>query len=183
MLCSQLQTECPNKGLWRKCMHTALTFRPAAQLLAFGAVSVCMWHVCVFAAELTQLWPWHSLCWILLQVECRNYIRTLHRMNDTTIYVCGTNAFSPTCDYLVSIHQSVESVQRKCFNPSLASTSLCFCIFKGWGTFFFFPTNPLKSERWDLLTLKNKVDLVAEILNTVKVSIRLIHAEIHTALI
>lgn len=129
VLCSQLQTECPNKGLWRKCMYTALTFWPAAQLLAFSAVRVCMWHVCVFAAELTQLWPWHSLCWILLQVECRNYIRTLHRMNDTTIYVCGTNAFSPTCDYLVSIPQNTESVQRKCFNPSLASTYLCFCVF------------------------------------------------------
>ncbi|CAF88318.1 unnamed protein product, partial [Tetraodon nigroviridis] len=35
-------------------------------------------------------------------VECRNYIRTLHKVNDTTMYVCGTNAFSPTCDYMVS---------------------------------------------------------------------------------
>nr|XP_046246907.1 semaphorin-4E isoform X2 [Scatophagus argus] len=34
------------------------------------------------------------------EVECRNYIRTLHRVNDTTMYVCGTNAFSPTCDYM-----------------------------------------------------------------------------------
>lgn len=34
------------------------------------------------------------------EVECRNYIRTLHRMNDTTMYVCGTNAFSPTCDFM-----------------------------------------------------------------------------------
>lgn len=34
------------------------------------------------------------------EVECRNYIRTLHRMNETTMYVCGTNAFSPTCDYM-----------------------------------------------------------------------------------
>lgn len=38
------------------------------------------------------------------QVECRNYIRTLHKINSTSMYVCGTNAFSPTCDYLVSGH-------------------------------------------------------------------------------
>lgn len=34
------------------------------------------------------------------EVECRNYIRTLHRMNESTMYVCGTNAFSPTCDFM-----------------------------------------------------------------------------------
>uniref|UniRef100_A0A8C4T0R3 Semaphorin-1A n=1 Tax=Erpetoichthys calabaricus TaxID=27687 RepID=A0A8C4T0R3_ERPCA len=33
-------------------------------------------------------------------IECRNYIRTLHRINDTMMYVCGTNAFSPTCHYM-----------------------------------------------------------------------------------
>lgn len=84
------------------CMYTALTLWSPAQLQAACAVSICLWHVCIFAAELTKLWPWHSLCWILLQVECRNYIRTLHRVNDTAMYVCGTNAFSPTCDYMVS---------------------------------------------------------------------------------
>ncbi|KAM4628937.1 semaphorin-4E [Polymixia lowei] len=35
------------------------------------------------------------------EVECRNYIRTLHTVNDTRMYVCGTNAFSPTCDYMM----------------------------------------------------------------------------------
>ncbi|CAN9500591.1 unnamed protein product [Ophioblennius macclurei] len=34
------------------------------------------------------------------EVECRNYIRTLHRVNDTTMYVCGTNAFNPACSYM-----------------------------------------------------------------------------------
>lgn len=80
-----------------------LTFRPTAQCLAVCAVIVCVWYVCVFGTELTKLWPWRSLCWITLQVECRNYIRTLHTINDTTIYVCGTYAFSPVCDYLVSV--------------------------------------------------------------------------------
>lgn len=109
-LCSQLRTECPNKGMKGKCMNTALTFWSPAQLQAVS-MCICVRHVCVFAAELTKLWPWHSLCWILLQVECRNYIRTLHRVNATTMYVCGTNAFSPTCDYMVSILH-MELVER-----------------------------------------------------------------------
>ncbi|XP_060934882.1 semaphorin-4E-like [Limanda limanda] len=37
------------------------------------------------------------------EVECRNYIRTLHRVNDTAMYVCSTNAFSPTCDYMTFV--------------------------------------------------------------------------------
>ncbi|XP_030638757.1 semaphorin-4E-like [Chanos chanos] len=32
--------------------------------------------------------------------ECRNYIRTLHLMDNGTMYVCGTNAFNPTCDHM-----------------------------------------------------------------------------------
>lgn len=59
----------------------------------------CLW----FEGWTNKCRPWPSLWWVLLQVECRNYIRTLHRVNDTTLYVCGTNAFSPVCDYLVSV--------------------------------------------------------------------------------
>lgn len=72
---------------------------------------VSEWRVCVFMAELTKVWPWRSLCRVLLQVECRNYIRTLHKVNETTMYVCGTNAFSPTCDYLVSLAGDAESFE------------------------------------------------------------------------
>lgn len=79
--------------------HVALTPGSAAPI---GAVGMCTSLACVFVAELTELWPWHSLRWVLFQVECRNYIRTLHKVNDTAMYVCGTNAFSPTCDYMVS---------------------------------------------------------------------------------
>lgn len=42
-------------------MYTALTFWTAAQFQAAGRCSVCLWHVCVFGAELTELRPWHSL--------------------------------------------------------------------------------------------------------------------------
>lgn len=73
------------------------------------AVGAFVRRVCAFVAELTKVWPWHSLCWVSFQVECRNYIRTLHKVNDTTMYVCGTNAFSPTCDYMVSMAGAAES--------------------------------------------------------------------------
>ncbi|KAM9439184.1 semaphorin-4E-like [Clarias gariepinus] len=35
-----------------------------------------------------------------LETECQNYIRILHKMPDGRMYVCGTNAFNPTCDYM-----------------------------------------------------------------------------------
>ncbi|KAM9440130.1 semaphorin-4E-like [Clarias gariepinus] len=34
------------------------------------------------------------------ETECLNYIRILHKMSDGRMYVCGTNAFDPTCDYM-----------------------------------------------------------------------------------
>ncbi|KAF5897295.1 semaphorin-4E-like, partial [Clarias magur] len=34
------------------------------------------------------------------ETECQNYIRILHQMPDGRMYVCGTNAFNPTCDYM-----------------------------------------------------------------------------------
>uniref|UniRef100_A0AAQ6IV67 Sema domain-containing protein n=1 Tax=Anabas testudineus TaxID=64144 RepID=A0AAQ6IV67_ANATE len=64
----------------------------------------------------------------LAEVECRNYIRTLHQVNDTTMYVCGTNAFSPTCDYMVSIEYGVggeDHGKGKCpFDPFQRYSSL-----------------------------------------------------------
>lgn len=36
-----------------------------------------------------------------LQTECKNYIRILHKTEDNRMYVCGTNAFDPECDYMV----------------------------------------------------------------------------------
>lgn len=34
-------------------------------------------------------------------MDCKNYIRILHKMDDDKMYVCGTNAFFPECDYMV----------------------------------------------------------------------------------
>uniref|UniRef100_A0A3P8SLS0 Si:ch211-129c21.1 n=1 Tax=Amphiprion percula TaxID=161767 RepID=A0A3P8SLS0_AMPPE len=65
------------------------------------------------------------------EVECRNYIRTLHKMNDTTMYVCGTNAFSPTCDYMtfangqLRLEEKQEEGKGKCpFDPFQRYSSL-----------------------------------------------------------
>ncbi|KAK5870015.1 hypothetical protein PBY51_024681 [Eleginops maclovinus] len=65
------------------------------------------------------------------EVECRNYIRTLHRVNDTTMYVCGTNAFSPTCDYMTFVKGQLklegkqEEGKGKCpFDPFQRYSSL-----------------------------------------------------------
>lgn len=124
VFCLQLCTDIPNKGMSRKCLCTALTSWSPTQLQARGAVRKCMWHVCVFAAEPTKLWPWRSLWRLLLQVECRNYIRTLHRVNDTTMYVCGTNAFSPTCDYMVSTGHEVSLGH---FQSSICGQHNCVC--------------------------------------------------------
>ncbi|KAK7889222.1 hypothetical protein WMY93_024782 [Mugilogobius chulae] len=65
------------------------------------------------------------------EVECRNYIRTLHRMNDTTMYVCGTNAFSPICDFMsfergqLRLQGMQEEGKGKCpFDPFQRYSSL-----------------------------------------------------------
>lgn len=36
-----------------------------------------------------------------LQTECLNYVRVLQPLGAAALYVCGTNAFQPTCDHLV----------------------------------------------------------------------------------
>lgn len=35
------------------------------------------------------------------ETDCRNYIRVLQVLDEDTLYVCGTHAFQPLCDYLV----------------------------------------------------------------------------------
>lgn len=33
-------------------------------------------------------------------IDCHNYVRMLHQVKDSVMYICGTNAFNPTCDYI-----------------------------------------------------------------------------------
>ncbi|KAF5897301.1 semaphorin-4E-like isoform X1, partial [Clarias magur] len=64
------------------------------------------------------------------ETECQNYIRILHKMPDGRMYVCGTNAFNPTCDYmsytdgnLVLENNQHEGKGRCPFDPFQRSTS------------------------------------------------------------
>ncbi|XP_076000796.1 semaphorin-4E [Genypterus blacodes] len=56
--------------------------------------------------------------------ECKNYIRILHTMEDGRMYVCGTNAFDPECDYMsykngkLTLEKAAEDGKGKCpFDP------------------------------------------------------------------
>lgn len=56
--------------------------------------------------------------------ECLNYIRILHQTDDNRMYVCGTNAFDPECDYMsytngkLTLEKKVEDGKGKCpFDP------------------------------------------------------------------
>uniref|UniRef100_A0A8C3KPG6 Semaphorin 4D n=1 Tax=Calidris pygmaea TaxID=425635 RepID=A0A8C3KPG6_9CHAR len=63
------------------------------------------------------------------QTECRNYVRVLQQLNSTFLYVCGTNAFQPTCDYLNLISFELggknEDGKGRCpFDPAQSYTSV-----------------------------------------------------------
>lgn len=65
------------------------------------------------------------------ETECKNYIRILHKMEDDRIYVCGTNAFDPECDYMsyadgkLTLEKKAEDGKGKCpFDPFQRYASL-----------------------------------------------------------
>ncbi|XP_069889821.1 semaphorin-4D-like [Dipodomys merriami] len=63
------------------------------------------------------------------ETECFNYVRVLQHLTYDTLYVCGTNAFKPTCDYVnkksFKFLWSEQDGRGKCpFNPSHTYTSV-----------------------------------------------------------
>ncbi|KAL0966405.1 hypothetical protein UPYG_G00294940 [Umbra pygmaea] len=57
-------------------------------------------------------------------IACLNYIKVLHSMEDGRMYVCGTNAFQPGCDYMsfkdghLTLEKKTEDGKGKCpFDP------------------------------------------------------------------
>ncbi|XP_077470550.1 semaphorin-4E [Stigmatopora argus] len=65
------------------------------------------------------------------ETQCRNFIKILHNIDDNMIYVCGTNAFDPECDYLLyangelTLANAGEDGKGKCpFNPFQRHASL-----------------------------------------------------------
>ncbi|XP_030322523.1 semaphorin-4E [Calypte anna] len=65
------------------------------------------------------------------KIRCQNYILFLHKINDSNLYVCGTNAYHPTCDHMViqgtnvSLQGRAEESRGKCpFEPTLKYASV-----------------------------------------------------------
>uniref|UniRef100_A0A8C6KCH6 Semaphorin 4D n=1 Tax=Nothobranchius furzeri TaxID=105023 RepID=A0A8C6KCH6_NOTFU len=61
--------------------------------------------------------------------DCLNYIRVLQVVDDERLYVCGTNAFQPQCDYLnlgdFSLEGRAEDGRGKCsFDPLQSFTTI-----------------------------------------------------------
>ncbi|XP_021234255.1 homer protein homolog 3 isoform X2 [Numida meleagris] len=65
------------------------------------------------------------------KIRCQNYILFLHKINDSNLYVCGTNAYHPVCDHML-IHRTkmrlqgrAEESRGKCpFEPTLKYASV-----------------------------------------------------------
>ncbi|XP_047662436.1 semaphorin-4E-like isoform X2 [Tachysurus fulvidraco] len=64
------------------------------------------------------------------QTDCHNYIRILHKMSNDTMFVCGTNAFNPTCDIMsykdgkLTLEGKQQDGKGKCpFDPFLRCAS------------------------------------------------------------
>ncbi|KAJ8374445.1 hypothetical protein SKAU_G00050250 [Synaphobranchus kaupii] len=65
------------------------------------------------------------------ETECRNYIRVLQKADDDRMYVCGTNAFSPTCAYMtysdgqLKLDEKRDAGKGKCpFDPFQSHSSI-----------------------------------------------------------
>ncbi|KAM5191875.1 semaphorin-4D [Mantella aurantiaca] len=63
------------------------------------------------------------------QTECLNYIRVLQPLNENILYVCGTNAFHPSCDFLelrsFQLLGKNEDGKGRCpFDPAQSYTSV-----------------------------------------------------------
>ncbi|NXP14899.1 SEM4E protein, partial [Thinocorus orbignyianus] len=46
------------------------------------------------------------------KIKCQNYIVFLHKINNSDLYVCGTNAYHPACDHMV-IHGMTMNLQGR----------------------------------------------------------------------
>uniref|UniRef100_A0A8C5WLG3 Semaphorin 4G n=1 Tax=Leptobrachium leishanense TaxID=445787 RepID=A0A8C5WLG3_9ANUR len=63
------------------------------------------------------------------QTECYNHIRLLQTFNETHLYVCGTNAFSPQCGFIdartFSFSSNIDDGKEKCpYDPATGYTGL-----------------------------------------------------------
>lgn len=122
--------------------YSTMLFREDLNLLMLGA------REAVFALDLHNISKKHaSVKWEVTKqqqiecknkgkdakVQCKNYIRVLHKMDDNRMYVCGTKAFDPECDYLsyadgkLTFEKNPEDGKGKCpFDPFQRYASIMF---------------------------------------------------------
>lgn len=75
-----------------------------------------------------------NLSYVVFQRDCLNYIRVLQVVDDERLYVCGTHAFQPQCDYLVG-QCSIPQINRcsgSPFNRNLISNSFRTSLTSRW---------------------------------------------------
>ncbi|XP_066511837.1 semaphorin-4E-like [Hoplias malabaricus] len=118
------------EGVWN---YSSILLREDLGLLILGAREV------IFALDLANITDKRAMVkWQVtrdmqvkcsykgknLETECQNYIRILHKMSDGRMYVCGTNAFNPACDYMsykdgkLTLENKQEDGKGKCpFDP------------------------------------------------------------------
>ncbi|XP_036411732.1 semaphorin-4E isoform X2 [Colossoma macropomum] len=103
------------KGVWN---YSTMLLREDLSLLILGA------REAIFALDLSNITHKKAM------IECQNYLRVLHKMDDGRMYVCGTNAFSPSCDYMsytdgkLTLENNREDGKGKCpFDPFQRYTS------------------------------------------------------------
>ncbi|XP_036384907.1 semaphorin-4D-like isoform X2 [Megalops cyprinoides] len=63
------------------------------------------------------------------ETDCLNYIRVLQVLDDDSLYVCGTHAFQPQCDYLTlkdfKLQEKQEDGRGRCsFDPAQSFTTV-----------------------------------------------------------
>ncbi|XP_034559702.1 semaphorin-4E [Notolabrus celidotus] len=122
--------------------YSTMLLREDLDLLMLGA------REAVFALDLKDISKKHALVkWEVTQqqedecenkgkdpeTECKNYIRILHKTEDGRMYVCGTNAFDPECDYMsyadgkLTLEKKGEDGKGKCpFDPFQRYASIMF---------------------------------------------------------
>nr|XP_054594989.1 semaphorin-4E isoform X2 [Nothobranchius furzeri] len=101
--------------------YSTMLLREDLGLLVLGA------REAVFALDLANISNKNSSVeWKVTekQNDCKNYIRALHMLKDGRMYVCGTNAFDPECDYLsfengeLTLKKTGQDGKGKCpFDP------------------------------------------------------------------
>ncbi|XP_059419109.1 semaphorin-4E-like [Carassius carassius] len=124
------------EGVWN---YTTMLLREDLNMLILGA------REAIFALDLDDITVKKAMVtWAVTNKEqkdcsskgkdaandCKNYIRILHKRNDDRMYVCGTKAFTPTCDYMsyrdghLILEGKQEDGKGKCpFDPSQRYTS------------------------------------------------------------